>query len=82
MDVEVIEAEGGYLVMRMREAGSRYRVRATEHGLRDIEFALAQRRAMSRRCTETQGEHTCALPPGHGTRHECRACDRKWTGDG
>ena len=79
MDVEVIEAEGGYLVMRMREAGSRYRVRATEHGLRDIEFALAQRRAMSRRCTATQGEHTCSLAPDHGeASHLCRGCTHTW----
>lgn len=37
----------------------------TEHDLGDIAFALAQRTAMSRRCTATRGEHTCALAPGH-----------------
>ena len=51
----------------------------SEHDLRDIEFALAQRRAMSRRCDAEDGEHTCAQRPEHpGEPHLCRACPRTW----
>lgn len=52
----------------------------SEHDLRDIEFVLAQRRAMSRRCTAARGEHTCALASGHGDDpgHLCRACTEIW----
>ncbi len=55
-------------------------VSLTEHGARDVEFVLAQRRAMSRRCTTTFGEHTCAKAPGHGkSTHLCRGCTFEWT---
>ena len=52
----------------------------SEHDLRDLEFTLAQRRAMSRRCPETHGEHTCGNAPGHRQAHLCRACPLKWSG--
>jgi hypothetical protein len=40
-------------------------VKLTTHDLNDIEFVLAQCKAMARRCTAAEGEHTCALAPGH-----------------
>ena len=53
-----------------------------DHDLRDLEFALAQRRAMSRHCdaTTTRGgmEHACLSPPGHGPHHACRSCHHTW----
>jgi hypothetical protein len=54
----------------------------TEHDLRDIEFALARRRAMGRLCPEQDREHTCSLPPGHlgYAAHLCRACTYHWSG--
>jgi hypothetical protein len=60
----------------------------TEHDLRDLEFALAQRRAVSRRCPETDGEHTCGNSPGHPVseqydlKHLCRACTHRWIHSG
>jgi hypothetical protein len=51
----------------------------TEHDLHDIEFALAQRRAMSKRCDAETGEHTCGNAPDDGhLRHLCRACTHEW----
>ena len=50
----------------------------SEHDLRDLEFALALRRAMGRTCLEEDGEHTCSLRPGHGESHQCRGCDTRW----
>jgi hypothetical protein len=44
----------------------------TEHDLRDIESALAARRAMSKRCPAVSGEHTCGLDPGHGIASRAR----------
>lgn len=44
----------------------------TEHDLRDIEFELARRRAMSKRCTAVSGEHTCGLTPGHASGGSCK----------
>jgi hypothetical protein len=79
MDVTVTEQDGGWRILELRDRPALYRIGLTEHGLYDIEFALAQRRAMSRRCPQVKGEHTCALAPGHGTRHECRACQERWT---
>lgn len=78
MDVQVTD-HGGHLTLELREHPAIYRIGLTEHGLRDIEFALAQRRAVTRRCTETRGEHSCALAPGHGgAQHLCRACTVWW----
>lgn len=54
----------------------------SEHDLRDLEFVLARRRAMAKACPGKNGEHTCALTPGHGTGHECRGCDARWSGTG
>jgi hypothetical protein len=55
----------------------------SEHDLRDIEFELARRRAMSRRCPATDGEHTCALAPGHAAAsHLCRGCTKTWQATG
>jgi len=51
----------------------------TEHDLRDIEFTLAQRRAMSRRCPEISGGHTCGNAPDHRGNHLCRACTETWS---
>lgn len=78
MRVDVIEHGSGNRTMvlnRNREIHA-----LSEHDLRDIEFALAQRRAMSRRCPAESGEHTCALDPGHAEpqAHQCRACTRTW----
>ena len=53
----------------------------SEHDLRDLEFALAQRRAVSRRCPGTRDEHTCSLAPGHHQVHQCRACVITWPGN-
>jgi hypothetical protein len=52
----------------------------TEHDLHDLEFVLAQRRAMSKRCTAEHSEHTCSLAPGHipDAGHLCRACTETW----
>jgi hypothetical protein len=57
-----------------------YLLGLTEHDLRDLESVLAQRRAMSRRCTAEHGEHTCSLAPGHipDAGHICRACTETW----
>jgi hypothetical protein len=52
----------------------------TEHDLYDLEWALAQRRAMGKTCPALHGEHTCCCPPGHGHDHQCRACDFTWLG--
>ena len=59
---------------------SQYLLGMTEHNIRDLEFVLAQRRAMSKRCTVTHREHTCGLDVAHGTatQHSCRACDAEW----
>lgn len=58
----------------------------TEHDLRDLEFALAQRRAMTARCGQEHGEHTCALRIAHNDAkivvHMCRGCDVLWDPDG
>jgi hypothetical protein len=79
MDVTVTELEDGRRTLELCDPPALYRIGLTEHGLYDIEFALAQRRAMSRRCPEKDGEHTCGLPPGHGGAwHLCRACNRTW----
>lgn len=50
----------------------------SEHDMRDLEFALAQRRAMSKRCEQQQDEHTCALYLGHVGTHVCRGCEETW----
>lgn len=50
----------------------------TDHDLDDIAFVLAQRKAMSRRCPQATGEHTCSLDPRHDGDHLCRACTRTW----
>lgn len=50
----------------------------TEHDLRRIEFALALRRAMARVCPAENGEHACALSPGHDGAHLCQACTERW----
>lgn len=57
-----------------------YLLGLSEHDLRVLEFVLAQRRAMSRRCTAGHGEHTCSLAPDHisDPGHVCRACDFIW----
>lgn len=78
MRVDVIEHGSGnrtVILNRNRELHA-----LSEHDLRDIEFVLAQRRAMSRRCTSVSGEHTCGLDPGHTVpvAHLCRACTRTW----
>jgi hypothetical protein len=79
VDVEVTTREGGVLVLELAEGAALYRVRVTEHSLRDIEFELARRRAMGRYCTATREEHTCSLAPGHGEpSHLCRACAQTW----
>jgi hypothetical protein len=60
----------------------------TEHDLRLLEFDLAQRRAMSRRCEARDGIHACAVFPGHPVdeqydiRHLCRACTHCWVHSG
>jgi hypothetical protein len=52
----------------------------TEHDVRDLEFALAQRRAMGKCCPGVSGIHVCSMPPDHGSEpgHLCRACDEIW----
>jgi hypothetical protein len=62
---------------------TQYLLGLSGHDVNDLEFALAQRKAMSRRCPETDGEHTCALAPDHDkaaatAAHQCRGCDRAW----
>jgi hypothetical protein len=81
MRVCVEDQDGGLRVLWLegRRVGS-----FTEHDLRDIEFALAARRAMSKRCDAETGEHTCALAPAHRDSavalHQCRACMHNWPG--
>jgi hypothetical protein len=70
--------ENGYTYIEIREPPALYRITLSEHGWRDLEFVLAQRRAMSRRCGDTEGEHTCALYLGHVDTHVCRGCNRTW----
>lgn len=73
-------ADATDLVLR-RSWGSPHVINSmNEHEMRDLEFALAQRRAMSRRCETRHGEHSCALSPGHGGVHACRGCDVTWQG--
>ena len=55
-----------------------YLLGLTDHDMNDLEFALAQRKAMSRRCLRALGEHSCALAPPHGRAHVCRGCDTTW----
>lgn len=78
MKAAVREVRDGVLCLELAEDGALYRVMATEHGLRDIEFVLAQRRAMTSRCDEEDGEHTCGLDTGHASGHLCRGCTRSW----
>lgn len=54
-----------------------------EHALRDLEFALAQNRAMGKCCPAAVGIHVCSMPPGHGDEpgHVCRACTEIWQDD-
>lgn len=77
MEVQVTE-QGGQAFLELREPPALYRFSVTSHGLRDLEFVLAQHRAMSRHCPEARDEHSCANPPGHGGTHLCRACDVQW----
>jgi hypothetical protein len=77
VDVTVTE-QGSRLVLVLNEPPALYRIFISEHGLRDLEFVLAQRRAMSRRCTVTRDAHTCSLDPGHATDHLCRGCITTW----
>jgi hypothetical protein len=86
MKVEVLESAivGRYDLLL---GGIRYSS-FSEHDLRDIVFVLEQRRAMSKRCTATSGEHTCSLWPGHSdtfrtsvSQHLCRGCSFKWEGE-
>jgi hypothetical protein len=63
--------------------GGRYGFKFTDHDLRDIVFVLEQRTAMSKRCQEESGEHTCGLWPFHvdlldTIPHLCRACTYTW----
>lgn len=78
MRVEVNERPGGLLDLVLGDDEETFVL--TEHGLRDIEFELARRRAMSRRCLVTRDEHTCALAPGHVgvSDHVCRGCTEIW----
>lgn len=57
---------------------TQYLLGLSGHDVSDLEFALAQRKAMSRRCTQAHGEHTCGLDPDHGQQHLCRACTETW----
>jgi hypothetical protein len=84
-----VTGEDGNILLELAPGPGLYRIGGlTEHDLRDIEFALAQRRAMSTRCPETDGEHTCGNSPGHlvsekhGIRHQCRACTYRWPRSG
>jgi len=79
MDVEVTEQDGEACTLELRERPALYRIAITEHGLRDIEFELARRRAMGRCCHAVNGQHTCALAPQHGeASHLCRGCTATW----
>jgi hypothetical protein len=59
---------------------TQYLLGLNEHDVRDLEFELARRRAMAKRCTSVRGEHTCSLAPGHldDPGHLCRACTETW----
>jgi hypothetical protein len=79
MKITVTGRDGGTLTLELREHPALYRITTDEHGLRDIEFGLAQRRAMSRRCEAEDGRHACSLAPHNDLfRHLCRGCDRQW----
>jgi hypothetical protein len=81
VNVSVETSPGGGLVLILSGTGpaALYRIGSLdEHDLRDLEFVLAQRRAMSSRCPETDGRHTCSLRPGHGESHQCRGCEARW----
>lgn len=52
----------------------------TEHDLSVLEFTLAMRKAMSKRCEATEDEHICSLAPDHGAEfHLCRGCIHRWS---
>lgn len=78
MHVEILEHGcGGKLELVL--ARNRHIAGLTEHDLRDIEFVLAQRRAMGKTCTAEDGEHACgSAPDDNHLRHLCRACTREW----
>jgi hypothetical protein len=78
MRVEIIDLPGGLTALRLD--GNQLIKGMSEHALRDLEFVLAQRRAMARRCTAEAGEHACGLAPAHDREaaHVCRACTKTW----
>lgn len=78
MRIRFAENKAGHVTVYVDDVAM---ITLTEHDLRDLEFALAQRRAMSRRCEATRGEHTCALYLGHVEAHLCRACTEAWSGN-
>jgi hypothetical protein len=79
MKATVTERDGGQLVLELAEHPALYRISVDEHGLREIEFDLAQRRAMSSRCEAEDGRHRCAMAPHNDlTGHLCRGCDYRW----
>ena len=79
MRATVIERDGDAVTLELHDPPALYRISVDEHGLRMIEFDLAQRRAMSRRCEAEDGRHRCSLAPGHGqASHLCRGCTQKW----
>jgi hypothetical protein len=79
VNVSVETSPGGGLVLILSVPPALRRIPGLdEHDLRDLEFVLAQRRAMSSRCPETDGRHTCSLRPGHGESHQCRGCEARW----
>lgn len=51
---------------------------ASQHDLNDLEAVLAQDKAKAKVCPDEDGDHTCAMPPGHFLPHLCRACPRTW----
>ena len=78
MHVQLADRDGGLTDLVVNR--NRRLTHLTPHDLNDIEAELARRKAMSRRCDVTSGEHTCVLPPKHTCpeRHLCRACTYEW----
>jgi hypothetical protein len=79
MKATVIERDGERVTLELHDPPALYRISTDEHGLRVIEFDLAQRRAMSRRCEAEDGRHRCSMAPHNDLlKHLCRGCDYLW----
>lgn len=81
MKIDIVPRQGLFVLDMLKSPHVHTHVFGlSEHDLNDLEFALAQRKAMSSRCGEEHGEHTCGIMPDHThfIAHICRACTVEW----